>query len=351
VTQLVDEQYQFVAVDSGNVRHVATVFRSVYGEDFHARDVYDPALLWKKIQAGQIVSALAFSADGQPAGYISLFKNAPNPRLWETGNIVIVPGKPDTDLSLRLFRYYEELISSRAADMDGFFTEAVCSHYFTQKSGAESGMVDCGLELDQLDGSSFKDGKSNKAGSARVSCVLSFKEKIDQTGPVYVPVRYEGILRKITGSLRPRDLFLSTAGMPVQGTSTREERYYPASRTWKLSFRDIGSDWITVVEDIVRQARQREVISLQITINIALPYVGEAVEVLRENGFFFGGMVPLWFGTDGLLMQQLFGTEPHYEEVKLYTPMAKGLLAYIKIDRQTVRENCGSPSSDTNNRE
>ena len=348
---MVDELYQFVAVDCENIRHVATVFRSVYGEDFHVRDVYDPELLWRKIQAGQIVSALAFSADGQPAGYISLFNTAPNPRLWETGNIVVVPRYANTDISLRLFRYYEELISSRAADIDGFFTEAVCSHYFTQISDAESGMVDCGLELDQLDGSSFKDGKSNKAGSARVSCLLSFKEKRDHTGPVYVPVRYEGIIRKITDRLRPRDLLLSTTVMPIQGVSTLEERYYPASRTWKISFRNIDSDWTTVVEDIVDQARQRNVISLQITINMALPYIGEAVEVLRGKGFFFGGMAPLWFGTDGLLMQQLFGNEPHYEGMKLYTPMARELLAYIKTDRQTVRENSGNHTSNTNKQE
>ncbi len=347
---MADERYRFVAVDSDNIHHVATVFRSVYGEDFHVRDVYDPELLWSKIQTGQIVSALAFRADGQPAGYISLFRNAPNPRLWETGNIVIVPGNPDTDLSLRLFRYYEELISSRAAEMDGFFTEAVCSHYFTQKSGAETGLVDCGLELDQLDGSSFKDGKSNKAGSARVSCVLSFKETIDRTGPVYVPVRYEAILRRIADRLRPRELLLSKTGMPVHGTSTPEERYYPASRTWKLSFRDMGSDWTAVVEDIVRRARQRDVISLQVTVNMALPSVGTAVEVLRGNGFFFGGMVPLWFGTDGLLMQQLLADEPHYAGMKLYTPLAKELLEYIKIDRQTVREQGGDDTAHTNTR-
>lgn len=351
MTSVADKQYQFVAVDSENVRHVATVFRSVYGEDFHARDVYDPGLLWEKIQAGQIVSALAFRADGQPAGYISVFKNAPNPRLWETGNIVVAPGNADTDLSLRLFRYYEELIASRAADMDGFFTEAVCSHYFTQISGAETGMVDCGLELDQLDGGSFKDGKSNKAGSARVSCVLSFMEKIDQAGPVYVPARYEGILRKIAGRLRPRDLRLSTAGMPVQGTSSREERYYPASRTWKVSFGDVGGDWTTVGEDIVRQARQRDVISLQVTVNMALPHIGEAVEILRGHGFFFGGMVPLWFGTDGLLMQQLWGDEPDYEGMKLYTPAARELLAHIKLDRQSAREDGGGHTSNAKRRE
>ena len=86
------------------------------------------------------------------------------------------------------------------------------------------------------------------------------------------------------------------------------------------------------------QARQRQVISLQITLNMALPHVGAAVEALCGKGFFFGGLAPLWFGTDGLLMQQLWGVEPHYGGIKLYTPLAKELLAYIKTDRQGVQE-------------
>lgn len=347
---MVEEPFRFAAVDGQNVRQVATVFRSVYGEDFHSRDVYDPELLWEKIQAGKIISALAFSADGEPAGYISLFNTAPNPRLWETGNIVVVPRYAQTDIALRLFGHYEALIASKGDAIDGIFTEAVCSHYVTQIYSAESGMADCGLELDQLDGGSFKDGKSNKAGSARVSCLLCFKEKKDPPGPVYLPLRYEGMLRKIAAQLRPREWRLSAAVTPCQGVATQEEKYYPASRTWKISFRDIGGDWTAVVGGIVEQARQRRVISLQITLNLALPYVGQAVEILCGKGFFFGGLAPFWFGTDGLLMQQVWADKAPDEGIKLYTPMAKELLAYIRADRQRVREAGGDPPSDTNRR-
>ncbi|MCX5810026.1 MAG: hypothetical protein NTX36_11765 [Proteobacteria bacterium] len=332
-----DEPFRIVAVDKTNTHHVGTVFRSLYGEDFPVKDVYQPEILWKEIQAGRLVSALAFDVKGQAVGYISMFKTAPNPRLWEAGNMLVVPGYAHTNISSHLIRHYFDPAMCKMTDIDGVFGETVCCHFFTQVSAAKIGMTDCGLELDQLDGDSFKDGKSNKAGTARVSCVLYFWELTDQLEPEYVPVRYDTILRRITGSLRPRILFPSTDALPTDGATTLEEKYYASAKTWKVAVPIIGRDWIAVVEDILYKAKQRRVISLQVTLNMACPHIGAAVDLLRQKGFFFGGMAPRWFGTDGLLMQKLFGSETEYERTKLYTPFSRELLAFIRFDREAVR--------------
>ena len=160
-----DRLFQIVAVDATNAHHVGTVFRSLYGDDFPVEDVYHPEVLSKEIQAGRLISGLAFDREGRAAGYISLFKPAPNPRLWEAASLLVVPGYSHTDVSSRLVRYCLDVAMRRTADIDGIFCEAVCCHYFSQVVLAKNGLIDCGLVLDQLDGASFKDGKSNKAGS------------------------------------------------------------------------------------------------------------------------------------------------------------------------------------------
>ena len=43
-----------------------------------------------------------------------------------------------------------------------------------------------------------------------------------------------------------------------------------------------------------------------------------------------------WFGSDGVMMQQLFDSEPDYEETKLYSPEAKDLMAFIREDKAVV---------------
>ncbi|MCX5817983.1 MAG: hypothetical protein NTX75_17350 [Proteobacteria bacterium] len=332
-----DELFRIVAVDVANAHHVGTVFRSLYGEDFPVKDVYQPEVLWKEIQAGRLVSALAFDVKGQAVGYISMFKTAPNPRLWEAGNMLVDPGYAHTNISSHLIRCYFDPAMCRMTDIDGIFNETVCCHFFTQVSAAKIGMTDCALELDQLDGDSFKDGKSNKTGTARVSCVLYFWELTDLLEAEYVPVRYDTILKRIAGSLRPRILFPSTDALPTDGSTSLEEKYYASAKTWKVVVPMVGGNWAAAVEDILSKAKQRRVISLQVTLNMACPHIGAAVDLLREKGFFFGGMAPRWFGTDGLLMQKLFGSETEYEKTKLYTPFSKELLAFIRSDREAIR--------------
>jgi hypothetical protein len=197
VDYLEKDKFHITGVDASNAHLVGTIFRSIYGEDFHVKDVYEPDVLCREIQEGRLFSGLATDWKGEAAGYICLFKSAPNPNLWEAGNIVVVPEHTHTDISGYLVRYCVDFIRHPLINIDGVFGEAVCSHYFTQIVMAKTGMVDCGIELDLLDGGSFKDGKSNKAATARVSCVLNFLENNDLKGPEYVPVRYEEILRRI----------------------------------------------------------------------------------------------------------------------------------------------------------
>ena len=64
-------------------------------------------------------------------------------------------------------------------------------------------------------------------------------------------------------------------------------------------------------------------------------------ELLRTQGFFFGGLAPRWFGADGVMMQQLFDSEPDYEETKLYSQEAKDLMAFIRADKAALAAEMG----------
>ncbi len=87
---MIDGEFKIVPVDSANAGDVGGVFPSVYGDGFPVKDVYDSAVLAREIAAGRVTAFLAFDRQGQPAGYVSLFKSAPNPRLWEAGNLMSI---------------------------------------------------------------------------------------------------------------------------------------------------------------------------------------------------------------------------------------------------------------------
>ena len=197
-------------------------------------------------------------------------------------------------------------------------------------------MADCALELDLLDGASFKDGKSNKAGMARVSCVLNFMELSDPAAPQYLPARYEEKIRQLAAPLRVRQYLPSTADLLLTGETVRLDKYYEVAKTWKVMVRSIGSDWVEVAAELVAEAKRRGVVSLQVVLNTACPAIGAATEVLRKQGFFFGGLAPRWFGADGVMLQQLIDSEPDYEETKLYSQEAKDLMTFIRADKEAV---------------
>ena len=111
----------------------------------------------------------------------------------------------------------------------------------------------------------------------------------------------------------------------------------------------IGADWEMVVAELLLEAKRRGVVSLQVVLNTGCPAIGAATELLRTQGFFFGGLAPRWFGTDGVLLQKLVGDEPDYEETKLYSQTAKELMAFIRQDREAVlNEEVQTVSKDSN---
>jgi hypothetical protein len=64
---------------------------------------------------------------------------------------------------------------------------------------------------------------------------------------------------------------------------------------------------------------------------LSCPWIGEAADILRNRGFFFGGVLPRWFGEDGLLMQKVL-VRPNWEGINLYTDRAVQILRFIKDD-------------------
>jgi hypothetical protein len=333
-----DDEFKLVPLDEMNAVFVGDVFRSIYDDDFPVKDVYHPETLWREVREGRVAATLAFDGEDRPVGYISLFKSAPNPRLWEGGNLIVNPAYKHTYLSSILFRHYLKPEIREPLHADGFFGEAVCHHYFTQVGCVKSGMADCAIELDLLDGASFKD---NQAGSGRVACVLNFLEFTRPDAPVYLPQRYAEIVQRLSKTLFPRSFLPADSPLPLDGVSQREDRYHEAARTWKVYVREIGGDWRVAVDELLREADSRDVVSLQVTLNTANPHLGSAVEIMRGRGFFLGGLAPRWFGNDGLLMQKVLGREPDYDGIKLYSRTAKDLLTTIRADREETSRLAG----------
>lgn len=325
-----DKPFEIRFLAAADVGFVGDVFQAAYGDNYPYKDVYRPESLRAELREEQLRAVLAVDPAGRPVGYFAQARTAPNPRLWEERGLVVVPEYCHTHLALALISH---LHGVQVSDYDGIFSTAVCHHYFSQVVCVKGGRSDCALGLDQLDGDIFR---GRAAATSRVALLTNFSEYTEPPGPVFLPPEYAGILRRLAEPLRPRIFRPADAPLPPAGHTVQTDKYHESTRTWMVSVQEVGADWPAVLAKLHGQAERRGVINMQIAINANRPSLGAAIAQMRHNGFFLSGLAPRWFGTDGVALQKVFGKEPDYEGIKLYTPTARELLAFIRDDRQAV---------------
>lgn len=320
-------------VDQSCVAAVPGVFRAIYGDAFPVQYVYHADLIMAEIEGGRLDASLAFDAAGNPAGYIALYKNAPNLQLWEGGNLLVLPGSAGSNLAWLLLQHYAQPENIPATGSDGIFGEAVCHHYFTQMGGVKCGFGDYALMLDQVNGASFQE---HEPETERVACLLQFLEQSDPPDLCYLPEQYLEPLQNLLTPLRPRTALPGSAPLPATGETGSSDVWFSDAGTWRISVDSLGANWPAFLDQLLEQARQRQAVSLQVVLSAGLDCTTAAVQEMRQRGFFLGGLFPRWFGSDGIALQQVLGKEPDYDGIKLYSPAAKELLAFIRNDRESV---------------
>lgn len=325
--------WSIVPVDNSNVGHVPALFRKVYGDEYLHKEVYQPEALWQQIQRGNILAVLAYSSLGLPVGYVALGRLTSNPRLWEEKGLIVDPEYNDSGVAIPLAEYFAKRENHRDIDIEGIFSYAVCHHYFTQIICAKAGWNDCFLTLDYIDKSLY----TRQPDTTRVACVMMYAEFTEQKEIGYLPREYERVFRQIAQPLNPRDFRMVDDSLPDSTVTVWEDAGNMPAGSWHITVRDIGADWSDIVSEFLDQAHQRKIVSLQVILNMACPCISVAVTILREQGFFLGGLAPRWFGSDGILMQTVLGKKPDYDTIKLYTRTGRTLLASVRTDQETVQ--------------
>ena len=91
-------------------------------------------------------------------------------------------------------------------------------------------------------------------------------------------------------------------------------------------------DYVYDPEELVRMEQdfpERHV--YQIVLPLGRTGCTGAVDAARTKGYFLGGLLPLWYDQDGLLLQKVAG-KPDYSRIKLHPEGARMLLELIRSD-------------------
>ncbi len=313
---------------------VAALFRAVYGDGYPVKRFYDPEALIAAHETGDNYSLTARKSDGTVVGHMALFRSAPHPGLYESGAGLVLPEYRSAGLSrMLLTRLYEQVAPDLG--VDAVWGEAVCNHTIMQKAVSPLRNVETGIEVDLMPAEAYEQEQS---ASGRVASLVCFRDYRPRHQTVYLPPSHEAPLRYIYEVLEEgRTLEISREPLPSHVPTRTWTRTFGFARVSRIEVTAVGGDFDACMEALEQELLAQPTWVIQVHLNLACPWVGEAVKALSRRGYFLGGVLPRWFDEDALLMQKIFGS-PDWDGIRLLSDRAREILRLVRADWERVRK-------------
>jgi hypothetical protein len=307
---------------------VARCFYAIYGAEYPFDTYYLPEKLMDENARGNIYTVVARASNDDIVGHGALYRSScPNPRVFEVGQLMVMPEYRTTFVVGEIIRHLqgEAVQALRPVEL---FGEAVCHHVMTQKTGSRYGYVDCAIEVGLMPAASYT---RKEYAADRVSTLLHFFTYEDWPQTLYMPARYREELEFLIAGLPVERTVRECEPCEPAGTTGLDAEVFGFAQVARAQVRAAGADFGRVAERFDAESKQAGARVLQLFLNLGEPGVAGAVEWLRSRGYFFGGLLPRWFETDGLLMQKVLDL-PDFRSIKLHTDRARRLLELIRRD-------------------
>jgi len=329
-----DQSFVVDAFRRDDAPGIANLFLTVYGPDYPVDAYYYPEKLIHEVEAGNLHPVVCRTETGDIIACGAIYRSAPpNRNLFEFGQYMVLREYRTTTAAFRMTKYIANTVIP-SAGIEGIFGEAVTNHTASQKIQMILNSKDSGIELLLMPASLYLKEQSARG---RVSCVMGFRIYRDRPQAVYLPEPYAETLRPFIAQLGlSRTILPDNAHPQLSAASMFDITLIDHAGIARIHASAIGEDFAERFAAIEADADRKAMIVRQWFLNLSDSGVGYAVSVLRRSGYFLGGYLPQWFGTDGLLMQKVT-EEPDFDALQIYSDEAIALLGIIRADRESVR--------------
>ena len=308
---------------------IVRLFRAVYGENYPIQLFYDPEAIAAANREGRYHSIVARTRSGEIVGVTHVFPSAPSSAVLEAGLGMVLKEYRNAGVNGRILNFIFEEFAPNILHAEELYGEAVCNHTIQQKNMVRYKFVEPALEIALMPVEAYR---KEQSAAGRVAALNAFRCYRGKPHRIYLPAVYESILRQIYASLDDvRDIVVSSGKVPDDTASRGDLTVFDFARVARITVHDIGSDIAAFLSDMESRGIAQNAVVLQARVNLATPWVGDAVNCLRNMGYFFGGAQPRWFDTDGFLMQKLL-CPPDFDGIQLLTDFSRQLLEFIRED-------------------
>ena len=262
-------------------------------------------------------------------GHNALYHSAPHPGIRESGaGVVHAHYRGGKGIFTRLVAHGQE-VGAKKFGIEAIYGESVCNHVFSQRLCHGLGWRTRAVEVDLMPASAYEQEKS---ATGRVASLLDFKTLIPKPQGVFLPAVYEEALRFFYDDMDDeRKIYLSEESLPAQKRTEIGRQVFDFARVARLAVHEAGADFSSVFDREEKTVLDQGMVVIQVWFRLTWPWAGQVADLLREKGYFLGGVLPRWFNEDGLLMQKIL-KKPDWEGIQIHFDRAKKILEYVQDD-------------------
>ncbi len=341
IRQLADERHQITAVEEyragyfepGDGIGVARLFYTVYGDGYPIDTYYIPERLAEENRRGNIRSVVTRTASGEVVAHIAFYRSSPvNPNLYEYGVGLTHPAYRDSMAFIRATQLLMKLFGRDG--INGFYGETVCNHIITQKLSRQAKALETAVEPALMPAEAYE---AEQSAAGRVGCIYYSRVDNDPIKALYQPPPYKTQLEYILNGLNlGRELLVPTSSIPA-GAGAIDLKRFDFARVVRCTITAPGQGLTAKLQAAEQALRVDGYALIQCYIDLGKPWSGAVVEQLRQLGYSFGGLLPIWFSSDGLLMQKHF-IDPDFDGMKIYSDRGRSLLELVRQDWEMMNE-------------
>jgi hypothetical protein len=308
---------------------IAALFRAVYGDGYPVRIFYDPQALTEANEAGDYYSIVARNSAGVVVGVQHLFRSAPYEFLYEIGAGLVMKEYRNVGLNKRMIAFaFREWVPSQN-NIEEVWGESVCNHTYMHRAQIFFEYVETAMEIALMPSEAYE---AERSATGRVATLVAFRCYKPKPHTVFLPKVYEQELALIYSRVDDqRVLSVAASGLSREIPSELRIDVFEFARVARIAVHHAAADFESRLNELEAEALRKGVVVNQIWLNLGEPWIAAAVDILRDKGYFFGGVFPRWFDQDGLFMQKLL-CPPYFEEIKLVSDSSHELLEMIKRD-------------------
>jgi hypothetical protein len=310
---------------------IVSLFRAVYGDSYPIRLFYNPEEIIAVNRDGRYRSFVARTEENRVIGVAHLFPSAPYGGLYENGVSLVHQNYRKSKAFRELNTYIIDDYIPRHPDIEVLWGESVCNHVISQKMAFVFHTIETALEIALMPAETYAQEQSSRG---RVAALNSFRCYVSRPHQIFIPKVYQDILQRIYSRLDDRrDFAAAGERLPADVQTQIRMNVFNEASVARMTVVQSGRDFAFVLAEQEQQARKQNAVVFQIRLKLSEPSVGHAVDILKSQGYFFGGVLPRWFDSDGLLMQKL-DCPPDFDRIMLWSDFAKDLLEFIRKDRE-----------------